>query len=62
MTAVEFLESQYKFNGQLFKSDFQQAKEMEDKKLQENWEECESIMKQSIYWNNKKSKSKLKSE
>ena len=62
MTAVEFLESQYKFNGQLFKSDFQQAKEMEDKKLQENWEECESRMKQSIYWNNKKSKSKLKSE
>ena len=30
MTAVEFLESQYKFNGQLFKSDFQQAKEMEE--------------------------------
>ena len=29
MTAVEFLESQYKFNGQLFKSDFQQAKAME---------------------------------
>ena len=29
MTAVEFLESQYKFNQQLFKSDFQQAKEME---------------------------------
>ena len=29
MTAVEFLESQYKFNEQLFKSDFQQAKAME---------------------------------
>ena len=33
MTAVEFLESQYKFNGQLFKSDFQQAKEMEKKQI-----------------------------
>ena len=33
MTAVEFLESQYKFNQQLFKSDFQQAKEMEREAL-----------------------------
>ena len=33
MTAVEFLESQYKFNGQLFKSDFQQAKEMEKEQI-----------------------------
>ena len=29
MTAVEFLESQYNFNKQLFPSDFEQAKEME---------------------------------
>lgn len=35
MTAVEFLESQYKFNGQLFKSDFQQAKEIEDSQATE---------------------------
>lgn len=62
MTAVEFLESQYKFNHQLFKSDFQQAKEMEDKKLQENWEECEIRMKQSIYWNNKEMKKKEQEE
>ena len=61
-SAVEFLKRQYNFNKQLFLHDFIQAKEMEDKKLQENWEECESRMKQSIYWNNKKSKSKLKSE
>ena len=33
MTSVEFLESQYKFNGQLFKSDFQQAKEMEKEQM-----------------------------
>ena len=35
MTAVEFLESQYKFNQQLFKSDFQQAKEMEKEQIQD---------------------------
>ena len=37
MTAVEFLESQYKFNGQLFKSDFQQAKEMEKEQKQSEY-------------------------
>ena len=33
MTAVEFLESQYNFNKQLFPSDFEQAKEMEKEQI-----------------------------
>ena len=53
MTAVEFLERQYNFNKQLFKSDFKQAYKIENDALQEHWEDCENGMKQSIYWNNK---------
>lgn len=57
-TAVEWLEMEIQKSiipaqKDYFKWAFEQAKEMEDKKLQENWEECEIRMKQSIYWNNK---------
>jgi len=38
-TAVEFLESQYKFHGELKKTDFEQAKEMEEEQHQETFKQ-----------------------
>lgn len=38
-TAVEFLESQYEFHGELKKTDFEQAKEMEEEQHQETFKQ-----------------------
>lgn len=36
-TAVEFLESQYNFHGELKKTDFEQAKEIFEEQIIEAW-------------------------
>jgi hypothetical protein len=40
-TAVEFLESQYKFHGELKKTDFEQANEMFEEQIIEAYNEAE---------------------
>lgn len=41
-TAVDFLESQYNFHGELKKTDFEQAKEMFEEQIIESYDEAES--------------------
>jgi hypothetical protein len=53
-SAVEFLESQYNFHGQLFKSSFEQAKEMEKEqrnaKIKKAIEEFEEAKKKAEFF------------
>jgi hypothetical protein len=49
MTVVEFLESQYNFNKQLFKSDFESAKEMEKDQKGYSEEDVREMLFMALY-------------
>lgn len=42
-TAVEFLESQYKFHGELYETAIEQAKEMEEEQHQETFKQSRLV-------------------